>query len=94
MALIYDKPYWPETFDIEMPEVQKAIEMAIEYGGYSVSKAQTVLEKGHGYCRALGCWLDDNEIAGKEDKSGLRELKVKSYEEAVKKWSRERDLNS
>ena len=66
IAHIYDKPYWPETFNIKMPEVKKAIAAAKKCGYYSAAKIQPILKKGHGYCDALGCWLEDNGIVSKK----------------------------
>lgn len=33
LAYIYDKPYWPEDFTIDAPEVQKAIKTVDKLGG-------------------------------------------------------------
>lgn len=32
LAHHYDKPYWPETFSVDMPEVQKAIKTIVSDG--------------------------------------------------------------
>ena len=62
VAHIYNKPYWPEEFNTEMPEVKKALAEAVKDGKYSPEKAMTVLKKGYGYCQKLGIWLKDNEL--------------------------------
>ena len=85
VAYYYEKPYWPDTFNSSLPEVKKAIKAAFEYGKYSTAATQTLLKKGYGYCHALGCWLEDNGIIGKANGSRPRALKVKTYEEAIKK---------
>ena len=85
IAYCYDKPYWPDTFSPSLSEVQRAIKAAFEYGKYSTTATQTVLGKGYGYCHALGCWLEDNGIVGKANGSRPRALKVKTYEDAIKK---------
>ena len=86
VAHIYDKPYyWPETFSIDMPEVQKAIRATIKNGEFSFTKIAPALKKGYGRCQAFGYWLEDNGIVGKENRSKTRKLKVENYEEAIKK---------
>jgi inorganic pyrophosphatase len=85
VAWCYEKPYWPDTFSPSLPEVQRALKVAIKYGKYSTVATQAVIEKSYGYCYALGCWLEDNGIVGKANSSRPRALKVKTYEEAIKK---------
>ncbi len=85
VAFCYNKPYWPDTFSPSSPEVQKAVKAAIKYGKYSIAKTQTVLEKGYGYCHALGCWLEDNKIVEKREDTKPKKLNVKTYEEAIKR---------
>ena len=85
IAYCYDKPYWPDTFSIEMPEVKKAIEVTIKNGEYSTTKIQAALNKGYGYCKNLGFWLEDKGIVGKEIDSKPRKLKIKSIEEVLNK---------
>ena len=85
VAYCYEKPYWPDTFSITSPEVQKAVKTAFEYGKYSTTATQIMLKKGYEYCHALGCWLEDNGIIDKANGSRPRTLKIKTYEEAIKK---------
>lgn len=91
VSYCYDKPYWPEeeplmlNFDIKMPEVRRAIEDATKYGVYSVSLMAKNLKKGYGYASRFGLWLEYNGICGEKYSFGERDLKVKSYEEAVLK---------
>lgn len=84
-AVVYDKPYWPDSFNAEMTNVKKAIKVAINNGEYSTTETQSVLKKGYGYCHSLGCWLEDCGVVGKEKASKTRKLKVKTYEEAISK---------
>ncbi len=84
-AIVYDKPYWPDTFNINTPEVDKAIKLAVEQGSYSLTYMQTKLEKGYGYVSRLCAWLEDNNIIEKNKGSKPRKLKVKTYEEAIQK---------
>ena len=83
VAYRYDKPYWPDTFNINMPDVQKAIKLAIEHGSYSITYMQVKLKKGYGYVSKLCAGLEDNDIITKGTGSKPRKLKVKSYEEAI-----------
>lgn len=85
VAYCYEKPYWPDAFNPSLPEVQRALKAAIKCGKYSTVATQAVIEKGYGYCYALGCWLEDNGIVGKANGSRPRALKVKTYEEAIEK---------
>ena len=62
VAHIYDKPYWPETFSMDMPEVKEAIKTVKETGNYSLSTMQTRLKKGREFVIALGEWMIDNKI--------------------------------
>lgn len=85
IAYCYDKPYWPEEFSIEMPEVRKAIETALKDGEYSTTSVQTAINKGYGFCKNLGFWLEDKGIVGKELNLKPRKLEIKSLEEALNK---------
>lgn len=84
MPYNYDKPYWPDTFSMDMPDVQKAIRLAVEHGSYSLTYTQTKLKKGYGYVSKLCAWLEDNGIVKKGTDSKPRKLKVKTYEDAIK----------
>ena len=84
-AAVYDKPYWPDAFSIDMPEVQKALKAIIKDGFFSTTKLMPIFKRGYGHCDAFGCWLEDDGIVGKQDKSKSRKLRVKSYEEALEK---------
>ncbi|MBQ2623367.1 inorganic diphosphatase [Candidatus Saccharibacteria bacterium] len=85
VAYCYDKPYWPEDFTIDMPEVQKAIGTTIKDGEFSLAKIAPILKEGYGHCAALGFWLADNGIIEKNKGSKPQKLKVKTYEEAIQK---------
>ena len=85
----YEKPYWPDTFSPSSMEVQKAIKTAIEYDKFSTTKTQEVLKKGYGYCRALGCYLEDNGIVEKREDAKPKKLNVKTYEEAIEQLKKE-----
>lgn len=67
VAHIYDKSYWPETFNIDMPEVKEAIKIVKESGEYSLSSVQAKLRKGRGFVTALSEWMVDNKIIKKKD---------------------------
>ena len=82
---IDDKPYWPDSFNVDMPEVQKALKLSFKRGSYSLSMTQVALEKGYGFVRLLTAWLEDNHIIAKRSDSKPRKLLVKSYEDAIKK---------
>ena len=85
LAMIYDKPYWPDTFSIDMPEIEKAINLTIKHGFYSFAYMQAKLEKGYGYVSKLCAWLEDNNIIKKGKDLKPRKLKVETYEEATQK---------
>ena len=82
---IYDRPYWPDGFNVDMLEVQKALKLSFKRGSYSLSMTQGALEKGYGFVRLLTAWLEDNHIIAKRSDSKPRKLLVKSYEDAIKK---------
>ena len=81
----YDKPYWPDTFNPFAPDVQEAIKVAVKNGKYSITGTQVLLKKGYGYCHALGCWLEDKGVVRKQKGSKPKALKVKTFEEAMRK---------
>lgn len=85
VACCYDKPYWPEEFSVDMPEVQKALKLTIKQGVYSTATIQTELKKGYGYAYRLGAWLEVNGVVGKQLASKERKLRIKTYKEAVNK---------
>ena len=64
---IYNKSYWPETFNKNMPEVKDAIKIVKEAGEYRLSVMQTKLKKGRGFVITLGDWLVNNKIIKKKD---------------------------
>ena len=66
--LVYDKSYWPEDFNLDMPIVQKAIKISLEHGSCSASVISPQLGKGHGYASRLADWLKDNNIISGDKK--------------------------
>ena len=84
-AAVYDKPYWPDSFSVDMPDVQKAIAAIVKDGEFSTIKIMPILKRGYGYCDAFGCWLEDNKIVGEKNRSKTRKLKIKTYEEVIEK---------
>ena len=62
VAHVYNRPYWPEEFNTNMPEVQKALQIISDTGAFNPSKMQTALQKGRGYIVKLEAWLKDNGL--------------------------------
>ncbi len=87
LGATYDKPYWPDTFSTDMPDIKKAIEVMFESGYYSSAKTQTVLNKGYSYVSALCAWFEDNGVVeniGNRNDSKPRKLKTKNLKDALK----------
>ena len=94
IAYYYDKPYWPDTFNPFAPDVQKAIEIAVKNGKYSITGTQALLKRGYEYCRALGCWLEDQGVVRKQKGLKPKMLRVKTFEEAMKKIKEANEQNN
>ena len=62
VAYTYDKPYWPEEFNTDMPEIRKALQTIKNSGKFNSSEMQTALQKGRGYIIKLEAWLKDNGL--------------------------------
>lgn len=80
----YDRPYWPEEFSADTPEVQKAIKLIMGHGFYSDNMIQIELKKSWEYTDKISSWLEDNEIIEKKQKNGTRKLRCSTTKEAMK----------
>lgn len=68
--------------------VRKAVEIALEYGGFSTSMIQAKLGKGHGFVSALALWLEENEVIGAINNHYPRKMLISSMEEFDKKFEK------